>query len=138
MKATKQTTEINGLTFSRWAYRGKHADERNANSPWTHELTVNELDGGLVGTGEKIAAEIQVWPVMDGIKIAGADSFDAAGAKAFAEALAAAAQLLREFNMSERCPAHGTLNDLDSPAIDCAACFEEMEAELDAAQANAR
>jgi len=90
MSTKQQKTEINGLTFTRWNYEGRMASERNAHSPWTLSIQIDEHDRGLVPTGEKTGIEIQVWADFDAVKINGAEAMMKTHAPTNPDTLAAA------------------------------------------------
>ena len=138
MRATQLTTKINGLTFTRWHYTGRPSardlrngnsstTQANINSPWLLELPTKELssDTEMKETGDRAGFAIEVYPTQQAIRTEGAAAFNAEDAAKIAAGLQAAAQLLKEFNDSTRCPHHGTTPDGDGPAFDCEGCFLE-------------
>lgn len=125
MKPSKQTTTIDGLTFTRWNYPGTtpRAAQQNAYSAWVLTIATAELDDSLYTTGEQVGTEIQVYPTQDAIKISAHGGFTGFDAQALAKGLAAAATMLKEFNFGERCPHHGGTD------LDCEGCFQETDPE---------
>ena len=141
MRSSQQTTEIAGLTFTRYHYtantrRGRmEAEAANLGSAWTLQMNVAEITEDLKPTGEWINLAVKIWPVQEIIKVEGADRLCSRDAARLAKALAAATELLGDFTDETRCRAHGSVAGPMGP--DCDGCAEEEDARI-AAQAEGR